>query len=142
MPSSTAISRASRQSSRVLSGGGPDVGAKYVGAEGKRREDPQLLTGRGGYVDDRAAAGWPDAPPPARLSPRGHPPEPTPPRADPRDPAGSRARPPRRGRLLRVRGPRLAAPAAPARRGAAPAAPGPRGGPAAGRRSRARAPRA
>ena len=40
-----------------MSGGGPDVGAKYVGAEVKRREDPQLLTGRGRYVDDLRPTG-------------------------------------------------------------------------------------
>ena len=40
-----------------MSGGGPDVGAKYIGAEVKRREDPQLLTGRGRYVDDLRPTG-------------------------------------------------------------------------------------
>ena len=33
------------------------MGAKYVGAEVKRREDPRLLTGRGRYVDDLHPAG-------------------------------------------------------------------------------------
>ena len=33
------------------------MGAKYVGAEVKRREDPQLLTGRGRYVDDLRPTG-------------------------------------------------------------------------------------
>ena len=81
------------------------MGAKYVGAEVRRREDPRLLIGRGRYVDDLRPFGCLHA---AILrSPHAH--------ARIRRIGIDRARaPPRRRRLLHVRGPGAAAPAAPA----------------------------
>ena len=66
--SSIAISRASGRSWRRLVGRWRLTGgAKYVGAEVKRREDPRLLTGRSALRR---------RPPAGRLPPRGDPPEP------------------------------------------------------------------
>ena len=51
--STTGTSRVSRETSRALLEPEPEpVGAKYVGAVVRRREDPRLLIGRGRYVDD------------------------------------------------------------------------------------------